>query len=154
MLNFIAHFPRGKNKIVLMNTRAGMLIKKWITPGLTGIAFYFSALLLKIKGYRIQGMFPVDLPSNWIFLHPGLNEKTVKYLHEKNKERVTRFAQRIFSGKSDFRSVREIIPDVLVAPISILYYCVGRLFLSKTYYASSKCDNCGMCIRTVRFMQL
>ena len=148
MLNFIAHFPHGQNKIVLMNTRAGMLIKRWVTPGLTGIAFYFSALLLRIKGYSIQGMFPVDLPSNWIFLHPGLNERTVKYLHKKNKERVTRFAQRIFSGKSDFRSVREIIPDILVAPISILYYCIGRFFLSKTYYASSNCNNCDVCIKS------
>jgi len=147
MLNFIANFPRGKNKIVLMNTRAGMLIKKWITPGLTGIAFYLSALMLKIKGYSIKGMYPVDLPSNWIFVHPGLNERTVKYLHEKNKERITAFAERIFAGKSDFKSVREIIQDVLISPIAVLYYCIGRFFLSKTYFASSDCDNCGVCIK-------
>jgi len=128
MLNFIMHFPRGKNKVILMNTRAGMLIKKWITPGLTGIAFYFSALILLIKGYSIKGMYPVNLPSNWIFVHPGLNERTVKYLHEKNKERVSEFAERIFAGKSDFKSVREIIQDVLISPIAILYYCIGRFF--------------------------
>ena len=46
MLNFIMRFPKGKNKVVLMNTRAGMLIGKFITPGLTGIAFYLSALIL------------------------------------------------------------------------------------------------------------
>lgn len=147
MLNFIMHFPRGKNKVVLMNTRAGMLIKKWITPGLTGIAFYFSALMLIIKGYSIKAMYPVNLPSNWIFIHPGLNERTVKYLHEKNKERVSEFAEKIFAGKSDFRSVREIIQDVLISPIAILYYCIGRFFLSKTYFASSDCDNCGVCIK-------
>ncbi|MFZ4401390.1 MAG: hypothetical protein ACOYO1_15250 [Bacteroidales bacterium] len=51
MLNFIMHFPRGKNKVVLMNTRAGMLIGKFITPGITGIAFYLSALVLFLKGF-------------------------------------------------------------------------------------------------------
>ncbi|MFH1197091.1 MAG: EFR1 family ferrodoxin [bacterium] len=147
MLNFIWHFPVGKNKVILMNTRAGMLIKQWITPGLTGIAFYFSALLLKIKGFSIKGMFPVDLPSNWISVHPGLNERTVKYLHEKNKDKIAAFAQKIFSGKSDFKAVREIIQDILISPISILYYCIGRFFLSKTYYASLDCDNCNACIK-------
>jgi ferredoxin len=147
MLNFIIHFPREKNKVVLMNTRAGMLIKNWVTPGLTGIAFYFSALILKLKGYSLKGMFPVDLPSNWISLHPGLNERTVKYLHERNKERVTAFAKKIFSGKSDFKAVREIVQDFLVSPIAILYFCIGRFFLSKTYYASSDCDSCGVCIK-------
>ncbi len=92
MLNFIMRFPKGKNKVVLMNTRAGMLIGKLITPGLTGIAFYLSALvLLKLKGYSIKAIFPVDMPSNWISLHPGLNDRTVKYLHEKSRERVDGF---------------------------------------------------------------
>ncbi len=147
MLNFITNFPRGKNKIVLMNTRAGMLIRKWITPGLTGIAFYLSSVILKIKGYTIQGMLPVDLPSNWIFIHPGLNERTVKFLHEKNKARVEKFADSIFAGEKYFKCVRTIVQDLLIAPISVLYYCIGRFFLSKTYYASSECDNCGVCIK-------
>ncbi|NTW26461.1 MAG: hypothetical protein HGA37_17315, partial [Lentimicrobium sp.] len=66
MLHFIMRFPKGKNKVVLMNTRAGMLIGKFITPGLTGIAFYLSALILFIKGFSIKAILPVDMPSNWI----------------------------------------------------------------------------------------
>ncbi|HNX56334.1 MAG TPA: hypothetical protein PKO30_12165, partial [Prolixibacteraceae bacterium] len=76
MLNFILRFPKAKNHVLLLNTRAGMLIGKWNVPGLTGIAFYFSALILKLKGYSIRAMFPVDLPSNWISVHPGLNDRT------------------------------------------------------------------------------
>jgi ferredoxin len=147
MLNFLIHFPRGQNKILLMNTRAGMLIGKWITPGLTGIAFYFAALILKLKGYSIKSMFPVDLPSNWISVHPGLNDRTVKYLHERNQEKVYRFARNVLSGGSDFRGVREIILDILVAPISLGYFFMGRFFFSKTYFASADCDNCGLCIK-------
>jgi ferredoxin len=148
MLNFLIHFPKGHNKVLLLNTRAGMLIGKWITPGLTGIAFYFAALILKLKGYSIRSMFPVDLPSNWISVHPGLNERTVKYLHERNQEKVYRFAQKVLSGGHDFRGVREIVQDMLVAPISLGYDFIGRFFFAKTYYASADCDNCGLCIKS------
>jgi Pyruvate/2-oxoacid:ferredoxin oxidoreductase delta subunit len=147
MLHFIMRFPKGRNRVLLMNTRAGMLLGKWITPGLTGIAFYFSAAILKMKGYSIGAMYPVDLPSNWISVHPGLNDRTIKYLHEKNKERVAAFAKRVFSGKNDFRSLREIIQDLLISPISLGYYFAGRFFFAKTYFASADCNNCDLCIK-------
>lgn len=147
MINFLLRFPRGKNPVVLMNTRAGMLIGKWITPGLTGIAFLFAALVLRLKGYSIRGMRPVDLPSNWISIHPGLNAPTVKFLHEKNRERVTTFARHILAGNRSFRALREIIQDLLISPIALLYYFVGRFILAKTYYASGDCDNCGICYK-------
>lgn len=145
MLHFILRFPKSKNKVLLINTRAGMLIGKFITPGLSGIALYLSALILLLKGYSIKALFPVDLPSNWISLHPALNNRTVQYLHEKNKAKVTAFAQRVFAGKSDFKSVRELIQDMLISPIAVLYYIVGRFMIAKTFYASKDCDNCGLC---------
>ena len=148
MVNFLLRFPKGSNNVLLLNTRAGMLIGKWITPGLTGVAFYFASIILKIKGYKINAMFPVDLPSNWISVHPGLNERTVKYMHEKNNERVKRFAEKVLAGRRDFRAVREIIQDTLIAPVSLGYYFVGRFIIAKTYYASSDCDNCGLCIKS------
>jgi len=148
MLNFILRFPKRQNHVLLLNTRAGMLIGKWITPGLTGIAFYFSAAVLKLKGYSIRSTFPVDLPSNWISVHPGLNDRTVKYLHERNREKVYRFARKVLDGGSDFRGVREIIQDMLISPISLGYYFIGRFFFAKTYYASADCDNCGLCIKS------
>ena len=92
-------------------------------------------------------MFPVDLPSNWISVHPGLNERTVKYLHEQNQEKVYRYARKVLSGGSDFRGLYEIIQDTLVAPISLGYYFMGRFLFAKTYFASSDCDNCDLCIK-------
>jgi ferredoxin len=148
MLHFIMRFPRGKNNVLLMNTRAGMLIGKWVTPGLTGIAFYLSAFMLVCKGSSIKAMFPVDLPSNWISLHPSLSKRAINYLHIKNKERVIAFAQKVYSGKSDFRALREMIQDILVAPISLGYYFIGRFFIAKTFYASSDCDGCDLCIKS------
>jgi ferredoxin len=147
VLGFIARFPKGKNKAVLMNTRAGMLIGKFITPGLTGAAFYFSALILWLKGYSIVGMRPVDLPSNWISVHPGLNERTVKFLHEKNKSRVEQFARKVLNGEKSFKALREIVQDLAVAPISLMYYFAGRFMIARTYYASRDCNGCDLCIR-------
>jgi len=147
MLNFILRFPKGKNKIVLMNTRAGMLIGKFVTPGITGIAFYLSASILFFKGFSIKAIKPFDMPSNWISFHPGLNEKTVKYLHIKNLERVEVFAQKVLQGKSDFRALLEFY-DLLLTPIALGYYLLGRFFLAKTFYASLDCDNCDLCIKS------
>jgi ferredoxin len=92
-------------------------------------------------------MFPVDLPSNWISVHPGLNDRTVKFLHDRNKERVAKFATKVLEGGREFRSLREIIQDVLISPISLAYFFAGRFFIAKTYYASSACNNCGLCIK-------
>ncbi len=147
MQAFIRRFPKGKNPVLLLNTRAGMLIGKWITPGISGITFYLSALILLLKGYKINAMFPVDLPSNWISVHPGLNDRTVKFMHERNQERVSAFANKMLAGGKDFRSLRELIQDLLISPISIGYYFVGRFFIAKTYYVNSACNNCNLCIK-------
>jgi Pyruvate/2-oxoacid:ferredoxin oxidoreductase delta subunit len=147
MLRFIARFPKGNNKVVLMDTRAGMLIGKYNLPGISGAAFLFSSLILKLKGYSIAGMKSVDLPSNWISLHPGLNEKTVKYLHEKHKARVIDFGEKILSGKQIYIPFHEFILDCLISPISVGYYFVGRFLFAKTFYASGDCNNCDLCLK-------
>jgi len=119
-----------------MNTRAGMKIGSIITPGITGIAFIISSILLKSKGYKIAGQIPFDMPSNWISIHPALNEKTVRFIHQENFDRV----------KKDFLALRDLIQDILIAPISLGYFFIGRNVFAKSFYASYKCDNCGICI--------
>jgi Pyruvate/2-oxoacid:ferredoxin oxidoreductase delta subunit len=146
-LDFIRRFPSGKNKVVLMNTRAGMKIGSLVTPGLTGIAFILSSLLLKRKNYKIVGQIPFDMPSNWISIHPALRENAVKFIHQKNYYRAKKHAEKIFSGKNDFLAFRDLIQDILIAPVSLGYYLVGRFAFAKTFYASNKCDNCDVCIK-------
>ncbi len=146
-LGFIRNFPEGKNSIILMNTRAGMKIGSFVTPGLTGTAFMISSLLLTFKGYRIKGQIPFDMPSNWLSVHPALKEESIKFLLKKNYERLEKHCSKIFYGKPDYHSNRDLIQDVLIAPVSILYYSAGRFMFAKSYYASSDCDNCGLCIK-------
>ena len=147
MFNFIIRFPKGNNKVILMDTRAGMLIGNYNLPGLSGAAFLFSSLMLKLKGYSIAGIKSVDLPSNWMSLHPGLNEKTVRSLHEKHKAQVIDFGEKILSGKKIYIPLHEFIIDILIAPISIGYYIVGRFLFAKTFYASGDCNNCDVCLK-------
>ncbi len=146
-LRFLQHLPKGKNNVVLMNTRAGMRIGRFVTPGLTGIAFMLSSLLLKRKGYTITGQIPFDMPSNWISIHPALNAKSVAFLHKENYARAQKHAEKVFSGKKDFLAYRDLIQDILIAPISLGYYLFGRFAFAKSFYATSACDHCGLCIK-------
>lgn len=149
VINFIFRFPRTafKNKIFLMNTRAGMKLSKLFLPGLSGIALLLSAIVLLMKGYRIVGMRPIDLPSNWISLHPGLKEKVVLSMHERCKRISTAFMEKMISGKRNYRSLYDLPWDLAISPIALGYYFIGRFILAKTFYASASCDDCGLCIK-------
>jgi ferredoxin len=147
VLTFIRHFPIGSNNIVLMNTRAGMKIGRFVTPGLTGVAFMLASVLLKRKGYRIKGQIPFDMPSNWISVHPALRGNAVNFICRKIHERVEKHCSIIFAGKPDFHAYRDLVQDILIAPVSLLYYVAGRFAFAKSYYASYDCNNCGLCIR-------
>ena len=148
MLKFLFRFRLLKGSDVFIgNTRAGMKLSKIFLPGLSGIAMYFPALILFFKGYKIRAMYPVDLPSNWISLHPGIRRKVVFSMVE-HYERLTRkFAEKILSGKRVFLKSFILLPlDMLVAPLALGYYFVGRFILAKTFIANSNCTNCGLCM--------
>ena len=149
MLDFIRKFPKSefKNNIFLLNTRAGMKISKLFTPGLTGVALILPALMLKIKGYKIIGYLPVDLPSNWISLHPSLNKKTINMIFEKWEKVLIKKSNKIFEGKKIFRGLYSLPIDLAIAPISFIYYIIGRFVIAKTFFASYECNGCGLCKR-------
>jgi len=149
VINFVFRFPRTKyrNKVFLINTRAGMKLSKLFLPGLSGIALLLAAAILIIKGYRIVGMRPVDLPSNWISLHPGLRNKVTLSMHERCKRISLAFAEKILNNKKNYRALYDILWDLLISPIAIGYYIIGRFVLAKTFYASASCDNCMVCIK-------
>jgi Pyruvate/2-oxoacid:ferredoxin oxidoreductase delta subunit len=148
MLKFIASFPRGLGTdVFLMNTRAGMKLSKIFMPGLSGVALMLPAFLLWLKGYKCTGCRPVDMPSNWIPLHPGIKEKVVWSIIEHCEPIVRRFASDVLSGRKIFRGLYSFPLDLLISPIALAYYAGGRFFLSKTFIANDKCNNCGLCIR-------
>lgn len=149
VLKFILGFPRskGRNSVFLINTRAGMKLSKIFLPGLSGIAQLLAVLILIFKGYKIVGMRPIDLPSNWISLHPGIKATVVESMFGKCKRQAEAFLTKILDGKRNYRSLYDIIQDLLISPVAFGYYFVGRFMLAKTFYADKSCDNCGLCIR-------
>lgn len=148
MLKFLFRFRLLKGSDVFIgNTRAGLKLSKLFIPGLSGIAMYFPALILFFKGYKIRAMYPVDLPSNWISLHPGVRRKVVDSMVEHYKKLTKRFAEKVLSGGKVFLKSFILLPlDILVAPIAVLYYFIGRYLLAKTFIANNYCNNCGICI--------
>lgn len=147
MLGFLFRFPRGKNRVFLVNTRAGMKLGPIALPGLSGLAQLLPTLLLLLKGYRIVGMRPIDLPSNWISLHPGLTSNAVDFLFSRFKGISQRFAEQVITGRRVYRSLWDLPQDILIAPVALGYYFVGRFVFAKSFYASGACDKCGACIK-------
>uniref|UniRef100_UPI00406CAC4D EFR1 family ferrodoxin n=1 Tax=Macellibacteroides fermentans TaxID=879969 RepID=UPI00406CAC4D len=146
-LNFIRNLPKGKNRIVLMNTRAGIKLSKFIIPGLTGTAFMLAAAILKNKGYTIAGQIPFDMPSNWISIHPALRSRQIEFILTKNHDKVITHFERLNAGETDFASNKDIVQDILISPVALAYYFIGRYFFAKSYYASDQCIHCDLCIK-------
>lgn len=147
MLKYILLFPMGHNNVFLMNTRAGMKIGKWNTPGLSGLALLLPILILILKGYRIIGLMSLDMPSNWISVHPGLFPSAVDFIVRTCHGKVDRFSSKILGGQRSIPwYIYVFLPlDLAVSPISIIYLILGRFFLAKTFFATKKCNGCGVC---------
>ena len=145
---FIRRFPStdGADAFVL-NTRAGVRLFKFVIPGLSGILHYVSSIILIFKGYRIVGLIPVDLPSNWISLHPAIEEDGVEIIYRKQNIKVFRYAEKMLNGGRVYRALYDIVQDAIISPVALGYILIGRIFLSKSYFASRDCNKCMLCLK-------
>jgi Pyruvate/2-oxoacid:ferredoxin oxidoreductase delta subunit len=146
MLCFAFGLPRRRGThAVIVATRAGMRIGSLYTPGFEGTATLVVAVILAMKGYRIRGTAGIDMPSNWIALHPGLASGAVKAIINRAKMRVARFMDAILSGKRRFAGWFVPLLGIFLLPISAAYLLVGRFFLARLFFASNRCTGCGLC---------
>lgn len=147
VLRFLFKFPSLKNNdVFILNTRGGLKLSKIFLPGLSGLAQYFSAIILLLKGFRVVGMQPLDLPSNWIILHPGLKKKVIDSMFARCKRIVRKFANQLFDGKKKYKAFLSLTFDIAVTPIALGYYFIGRFFLAKTLVSTDACNKCDICI--------
>jgi Pyruvate/2-oxoacid:ferredoxin oxidoreductase delta subunit len=148
MMYFIFHFPRttSGNRVFILNTRGGTKFGSIFLPGLSGIALWLPALVLWLKGYRIIGLRSIDLPSNWISLHPALKDEKVISIYRRCMHITYQFSEDILNNRKNLRAVFDIVQDCLIAPVSLLYFLMGRFVLAKSFYASSRCTNCKQCM--------
>jgi len=147
VLRFIRNFPRVRHAdAFILNTRGGLKLYKFFLPGLSGLAQIWPAFILSLKGFRIVGMQPLDLPSNWLILHPGLRDRVVHSIYQRCHRIVNDFASYILGGRRRYKALLSLPFDIAIIPISIGYYLVGRFYLAKTLIATDACDNCEKCI--------
>lgn len=147
VLKFIRKFPHVKNTdAFILNTRAGMKLHRLFLPGLSGIAQFLPALILIFKGFRIVGMQPLDLPSNWLLLHPGLRKKVIASIYDRCHHIVHDFALKLIFGMRSYKALYSLPIDIALLPIAVAYFFIGRFFLAKTLIATDRCDGCEKCI--------
>jgi ferredoxin len=148
MLKFIFHFPRINNsKVFILNTRGGLKMSKLFLPGLSGLAVLLPIIILRFKGFKIAGVRPLDMPSNWISLHPCLPGKVVNSITNRCKRLVEIFAGKVLEGQKHYAQAFWLgLPfDLAITPVAVMYFVIGRFFLSKTFMASVSCNGCGVC---------
>lgn len=145
VINFLLRFPRLKNDVFLLNTRAGMKLSKLFMPGLSGLAQLLPSIILKFKGCQTIGFQPMDLPSNWISVHPGLRQEVIDSIFKRCENKTKRFATKVLSKKKVYRGLISLPIDLLLIPISIGYFFFGRFMLAKTFIADKNCNGCSLC---------
>ncbi len=148
VLKFISRFPKIKNAdVFILNTRGGLKLSKLFIPGLSGLAQIFPAIILWIKGFRVVGMQPLDLPSNWLILHPGLRQKVINSIYLRCNKIVKHFANKLLDGGRKYKALWSLPIDLAIAPVAVGYYFIGRFFLAKTLVATDACNQCEICIK-------
>jgi ferredoxin len=148
MLKFIWKFPSLKNAdVFLLSSRAGMKLWGWHTPGISGVAKLLPLIILWIKGFDVTGMLPLDMPSNWISIRPGLNKRTIDSIVQRCEKITKKFAESIVQGRRYYRyHIFLSLPfDIALFPIAFGYLMYARFFLSKTFLASVDCNDCKLC---------
>ena len=148
MIRFALALPQGNGThAFVVPTRAGMKFGRLYTPGMEGTAGYLIALILLLRGYSVRGVMGLDMPSNWISLHPGLKPSSVAGIIQRAKHKDTSFMEMILSGERRFPmgSLVQLLFGLLLLPISLGYLLVGRFFLAKLFFANLRCDGCGIC---------
>ncbi len=146
MIKFSLRFPRGKGqKVFIAATRAGIRVLNFTMPGMMGSAAYLLALILTLKGYQVKGVRGLDMPSNWLALHPGLPPQHVAIISNETEKTTKQWMSEILSGKTSLHGWLELTLGILLFPLSMGYLIMGRLFLSKLFFASEKCTGCGQC---------
>jgi len=151
MILLCLRLPRGRGAHAFVAaTRAGTKFGRLFLPGFEGTACYLLALLLALKGYRVRGVKAVDMPSNWIAAHPGFSPRSARAIIERARPRALGFIGAILDGRRRFgvASFICLVLGLALLPVSLGYLLIGRFFLAKLFFASSRCDGCGLCARS------
>lgn len=147
--------PAGRGRpVLIVAARAGTKLGPLFFPGLDGSATLIPAAVLALKGYRVRGTLGLDLPSNWMAIHPGFNAAATEAIFARAKKRSERYFHRFLQGSFFVANPFSLLAGLALLPLSLGYLLVGRILLGKLFYASAKCNGCGICVATCPFSAL
>ena len=143
---FALRLPTGRGAhAATLVTRAGTKFGRVFLPGWDGTAAYLLALVLLLRGYRVRGAMGIDMPSNWLAVHPGFKRTNAEAIIARSRPSLVRFADRILSGRRFYGSWISFPLGLLVLPVSLGYLVYGRAMFGKLFFAGDKCNGCGLC---------
>ena len=137
---------------VIISTRGGIKLGPVVIPGAVGFGNFLAAIILLLKGYRIRGMFSLDMPVNMINIHWGMTSGNISILLDKAKNKITTVIEHILKGKKAYypgNILWELSWAILlfwfIPVFPILYLLIGKLFMGKLMFADNRCSGCGLC---------
>lgn len=149
VIRFAMRMPEKKGACAfVVATRGGTKFGKVFVSGLSGTAIYVIALILFFKGYKVLGGQGLNMPSNWMSLHPGYSKNSANAIIDRSKPNNERFINNILQRQRAWFTLSnlfELVFGLLLLPISILYLFLGRFFLAKIFFANNLCTGCGLC---------
>lgn len=151
VLRYLWRFPRlPRADAFFVNTRGGVRLPFLFTPGVSGVALWVPVLLFALRGFRVAGSLPVDMPHNWTSFFPPNPRRGVEKLVARSRRIVATTTTRLLRRTAGHRwSVWLTLPlDLALLPVAILYLAAGRFGLARTLFASIDCNDCGLCIES------
>lgn len=146
MLRFVLSLPRGRGAhAFVMPTRGSNKFGRVFLPGMEGTAGYLAALILLLKGYNLRGVLGLDMPSNWLAVHPGYPEPEARVIIERSGQKLAVFMDTLLAGGRYFRGFIALLLGIALFPLSLGYNVMGRFYLSKLFFPSYRCTGCGTC---------
>lgn len=153
MIKFLFKMPRGNGaEAFCAATRGGLKIGPLRIPGIAGFAAFLAAVIMLKKGYRIRGIFSLDMPSNFINFHWGLHPKNVSAIAANARQKSKKLFLKILGGQRLFFTLNnawEFLWSILmfwfIPVLPILYLLFGKLFMAKLMFYNRSCNGCGIC---------
>ncbi len=153
VIKFLFRHPKIKKaSAVCVSTRGALKAGPVTIPGIAGFATFLSAMILLLKGFKIKGLFSIDMPSNFINFHWGLNRKNVRKISDKGEEKTLTYLKKIVRGKSVFFTLNNLwelswslILFYFIPLFPVIYILIARLFMGKIMFANNNCNGCALC---------
>jgi hypothetical protein len=78
-----------------------------------------ACFMLWLKGYKCIGFRQMDMPSNWVPLHPGLRQKVIESILGKQSP-GKKLRKKLLSGRKVWRGLISLPVDLMVSPVAWL----------------------------------